>query len=454
MLHLPQHSPFKHPYPLNTLLDTQADALRRYDGPTCFLVPGNHDWFDGLETYQRHILHKGWIGGWLMPQEASYFALQLPHGWWFFGFDLALDEDIDLCQFRYFASIADALMGPTDQVILLTHQPTWLLDWYWGHRLAPNLQQLIRRHLRGRARMHIAGDLHFYMRHSAHKAAAAEAAGPGGAWEGAAESGFEDSFAHAPALLGGLYAWDPASGEASPLGGSPRGRSPLGGSPLGGSPIRGRSPVRAPVAEGKSPSAQAPFQAVPAAGLGGKPAAAAAAVTASSTTDVSSASDRSNSCDDDAGERLEPKKSTVTWAPPPAIATAPCAAPAAPQGTWAPTNPEHLVVCGMGGAFMHPTHVFAGAVFGPSTDAVDGPVFVHRPRHGANVWCVYMVYDSEAKLCCRCATHAHRTCTVVLIYQSQNQTHDAIGAAKAIVVPPTLLLNIRSKLISLLFLSA
>ncbi len=79
----------------------QADALRRHDGPSCFLIPGNHDWFDGLETYQRHILHKGWLGGWLMPQEASYFALQLPHGWWFFGFDLALDEDIDLCQFRY-----------------------------------------------------------------------------------------------------------------------------------------------------------------------------------------------------------------------------------------------------------------------------------------------------------------------------------------------------------------
>ncbi len=43
-------------------------ALRAYDGPSLFAVPGNHDWIDGLECFQRHIQHKGWMGGWLMPQ--------------------------------------------------------------------------------------------------------------------------------------------------------------------------------------------------------------------------------------------------------------------------------------------------------------------------------------------------------------------------------------------------
>lgn len=85
-------------------------ALRGYDGPTFFAVPGNHDWIDGLDCFQvgtglvrttesrgagvparglrvlpsgppphyinpivpslpqKHIQHKGWIGGWLMPQ--------------------------------------------------------------------------------------------------------------------------------------------------------------------------------------------------------------------------------------------------------------------------------------------------------------------------------------------------------------------------------------------------
>jgi hypothetical protein len=118
-------------------------ALRGYEGPTLFAVPGNHDYLDGLASFQKNILARGWLGGWLMPQarrsssaarpalppcsraapvsrwacvwlqpcdfvcpawlhpappppsplrlqEKSYFALHLPHGWWVFGFDLAL----------------------------------------------------------------------------------------------------------------------------------------------------------------------------------------------------------------------------------------------------------------------------------------------------------------------------------------------------------------------------
>ena len=33
-------------------------------------------------------------------QEKCYWALALPHGWWLFGLDLALSEDIDICQCR------------------------------------------------------------------------------------------------------------------------------------------------------------------------------------------------------------------------------------------------------------------------------------------------------------------------------------------------------------------
>lgn len=36
----------------------------------------------------------------LKMQENSYFALHLPHGWWLFGLDLALVDDIDMCQCR------------------------------------------------------------------------------------------------------------------------------------------------------------------------------------------------------------------------------------------------------------------------------------------------------------------------------------------------------------------
>lgn len=58
---------------------------------------------------------------------------------------------------RYFARLAEERMGPEDQVILVTHQPRWLMDWFWAKAAAPNLRQLVRGHLRGRARVHLAG---------------------------------------------------------------------------------------------------------------------------------------------------------------------------------------------------------------------------------------------------------------------------------------------------------
>ncbi|XP_019086813.1 PREDICTED: uncharacterized protein LOC104718003 isoform X3 [Camelina sativa] len=79
--------------------------LKHYDGPQCFLIPGNHDWFDGLNTFMRYVCHKSWLGGWFMPQKKSYFALQLPKGWWVFGLDLALHGDIDVYQFNFFSEL-------------------------------------------------------------------------------------------------------------------------------------------------------------------------------------------------------------------------------------------------------------------------------------------------------------------------------------------------------------
>ena len=57
-------------------------------------------------------------------------------------------------------------MGPGDQAIIAMHCPTWLVDWFWGSTKSKNLRQLVRGPLRGRARLAVAGDLHFFMRHS------------------------------------------------------------------------------------------------------------------------------------------------------------------------------------------------------------------------------------------------------------------------------------------------
>lgn len=48
----------------------------------------------------------------------------------------------------------------------MTHEPNWLLDWYWNDVSGKNVSHLICDHLKGRCKLRMAGDLHHYMRHS------------------------------------------------------------------------------------------------------------------------------------------------------------------------------------------------------------------------------------------------------------------------------------------------
>ncbi|XP_050267239.1 uncharacterized protein LOC126711738 [Quercus robur] len=147
-----------------------------YNGPRCFVIPGNHDWFDGLHTFTRYICHRSWLGGWFMPQKTSYFTLQLPMGWWIFGLDLALHSDIDVYQFEFFSKLAKEKVGEKNSVIIMTHQPDWLVDWYENGDSKNNgsdyqskgkyVSCLIYDILKERCKIRIAGDIHHYMRHS------------------------------------------------------------------------------------------------------------------------------------------------------------------------------------------------------------------------------------------------------------------------------------------------
>ncbi|KAF5444984.1 hypothetical protein F2P56_034075 [Juglans regia] len=139
--------------------------VKPYEGPQCFLIPGNHDWFDGLHTFMGYICHRSWLGGWFMPQRKSYFALKLPKGWWVFGLDLALHGDIDVYQFEFFSKLARKKVGERDSVIVMTHQPDWLLDWYEDGEHKHNISDLICNILKRKCRLRIAGDIHHYMRH-------------------------------------------------------------------------------------------------------------------------------------------------------------------------------------------------------------------------------------------------------------------------------------------------
>eukprot|EP00959_Pyramimonas_sp_CCMP1952_P063914 1335491-Pyramimonas_sp.AAC.1 len=64
--------------------------------------------------------------------------------------DLALHDDIDIHQLKYFVRTVEERLQPTDAVILITHQPLWLLDWFDGNKAAAddrNLAYLVNHHL-------------------------------------------------------------------------------------------------------------------------------------------------------------------------------------------------------------------------------------------------------------------------------------------------------------------
>ncbi|CAK4124394.1 unnamed protein product, partial [Aphanomyces euteiches] len=71
-------------------------------------------------------------------------------GWWLFGCDLALEHDINVEQFACFEAIVDKHMEPTDRVIIVTHEPNWILDGYEERRSEEKLQYLIQTILAGR----------------------------------------------------------------------------------------------------------------------------------------------------------------------------------------------------------------------------------------------------------------------------------------------------------------
>jgi hypothetical protein len=94
--------------------------------PPIFLIPGNHDWYDGLTTFLAMFCRKkqSAIGNWRTRQRRSYFAVELKNGWWLWGIDIALTEDMDQPQADYFVEMAEA-MPENARIILCSAEPGW-----------------------------------------------------------------------------------------------------------------------------------------------------------------------------------------------------------------------------------------------------------------------------------------------------------------------------------------
>lgn len=154
--------------------------------PHLFAIPGNHDWYDGLTNFVRIFCQDGFVGGWKTRQRRSYFAAQLPHGWWFWGVDIQFDTYIDKPQLDYFRAIG-AEMKAGDRVILATGKPSWI-------KVAPDhpvpdsyrnlayLEEKLIRDRGARVALTVSGDLHHYSRYASEAGAQKVTAGGGGAY--------------------------------------------------------------------------------------------------------------------------------------------------------------------------------------------------------------------------------------------------------------------------------
>ncbi len=107
--------------PYRSALPSVADAD---EAPHLYVVPGNHDWYDGLGSFFQLFCHKLWIGGWKTQQKRSYFSLRLDEQLWVWGIDIQLNANIDKPQLDYFGAIAE-LMPRGSNIILCTAEPSW-----------------------------------------------------------------------------------------------------------------------------------------------------------------------------------------------------------------------------------------------------------------------------------------------------------------------------------------
>ena len=153
--------------------------------PMVFAVPGNHDWYDSLVSFMRLFCSGRWLGGWRSVQRASYFALQLPRGWWLIGTDIQLDSDIDDAQVEFFRGVAQQ-MQECDRIILCIAEPHWIFAKTYGINdndyNESNLAFLEQKIFNRRIAAFIAGDLHHYRRHTSPEGIHKITAGGGGAF--------------------------------------------------------------------------------------------------------------------------------------------------------------------------------------------------------------------------------------------------------------------------------
>lgn len=147
------------------IMELAAPEKEGEDRPDLFIIPGNHEWADGLELFDR-LLKRSNIGGWKLPQTSSYFALRVS-GWLVYALDMVEEADmpdLDEAQFTFFEE--HARRHPSERVLILTHVPEYVKTSCLGMKAFERLDRL-KGLLGDRLLLHIAGDVHYYRRYEA-----------------------------------------------------------------------------------------------------------------------------------------------------------------------------------------------------------------------------------------------------------------------------------------------
>ena len=183
-------------YPMASRKDYQERLVKPYESvlpetdrahPFLFVTPGNHDWYDSLVSFSRLFCSRDWFAGWLTRQSRSYFALRLPHNWWFIGVDVQLSSDLDGAQIKFFKRVRKE-MEDGDRIILGVPEPHWIhtelrpdYKENFGESYLKDLEEKVFGS-RVKVRVFLAGDLHHYRRHEAPDKTQKITAGGGGAF--------------------------------------------------------------------------------------------------------------------------------------------------------------------------------------------------------------------------------------------------------------------------------
>lgn len=197
-----------------------------------FGVPGNHDYYDELDGFNRQFREPasdedaptkttpnrpGSMPHLALPsferrQQASYIALQLPFGWWLWGLDVWLGK-LDIRQQEFFKHLNN--YQPPDKLIVATHNSTTVM----GRRAQKTddlaivfedlgLEQTFLENgpkiPAGRCRLDLSGHTHYYARYWGPRVQNAAPDAPS-----------EDNYASVVAGLGGaaLSSWQPSLKE-------------------------------------------------------------------------------------------------------------------------------------------------------------------------------------------------------------------------------------------------